>query len=113
MRKSIKFEAVRLALIQAVKIKAPKEFVCRVCDTPFRHLHRVTIKGVTTIHMCEHCVEEFNEFFKKKDVVGFESMLGNATGLLFGQHKLECHTPDDAEDISGLYDTSMYKNDHY
>ena len=111
MRPSVNFEALRLALIQAVKVKVPDELVCRVCETPFHTLHRVTIKGVTTIHICENCVEEFQEYFKKQDQVGFEELFTNASGLLFGQRQEPNYMEPCREDGADYYDVMMYKQD--
>ena len=111
MRPSINFEALRIALIQAVKVKAPDEFVCRVCETPFKHLNRVNIKGVGHMYICEHCVEEFNEYFKKKDEVGFEELFTNASGLLMGQRQLPNYSEEDMEDFGNYYDAMKYNMD--
>jgi hypothetical protein len=105
-------EAMKLALIQAIQVEVPEELVCRVCEHQFTHLHRIDIRGVTTIHMCEHCVEEFQEDFRKREHIGVAHVFNDTGGLLFGQRQEPNHIPIDQEDVSGLYDTAMYYNDH-
>ena len=53
MRPSINYEALRLALIKAVKVKAPDECKCKVCNAPFRELHRIHVPGLKVIQGVE------------------------------------------------------------
>lgn len=112
MRPSLKMEAIKLALIQAIQVEVPEELVCRVCEHPFTHLHRIDIRGVTTIHVCEMCVEEFKEDFRKREEIGVAHMFNDTGGLLFGQFKEPSHILEDSDDVMGLYDQAMYHQDH-
>ena len=105
-------EAIKLALIQAIQVAVPEEQVCRVCEHPFTHLHRIDVRGVTTIHLCEHCIEEFREEFKKREEIGVAHVFNGTGGLLFGQRKEENHTPFDHEDFGSYYDVAQYQADH-
>lgn len=120
MRPSINYEALRLALIKAVKVKAPDECKCKVCNAPFRELHRIHVPGLKVIQgvevedsifICENCVEEFNDYFKKKDQAGLEHLFTNAVGLLMGQRQLQNHTEEDMNDWGNYYDAMCYNMD--
>lgn len=112
MRDSVLLEAIKLALINAVKEKVPEGgCVCGTCNNKFSHLHRVDVRGVKTFLLCEMCVEEFREILDKQQEVGVEHLFTNASGLLLGQRVLKNHIDSDM-DSEGYYGVSQYQLDH-
>jgi len=111
MRKSITYEVLRLALINAVKVKAPETFECKVCGAPFRHIHLVNIPGIAKIHICENCVEEFQEYFKTRNQKESEGLFTNTIGMLMGQRQLPNYIEEDLNDYGNWYDAMCYQMD--
>jgi len=111
MKPSISYEVLRLALIQAVKVKKPKACNCKVCGTPFRHLHMINIPGGDRIFICENCVEEFNDFFKNREHKESEELFSNTVDMLMGQRQLPNYIEEDLNDFGNYYDAWLYNMD--
>ncbi len=113
MRNSINMEALKLALMVSVKQKVPEEGVsCPVCKDRFKKLHVINLPGMDMFMICDHCVEEFKEYFRNENDRNFETLFANYSGLRMGQYKVKNHTEFDSEDFGSYYDTAKYVSDH-
>ena len=113
MERKFTLEAIKIALIASIKEQMPEEgFKCKVCDTPFRTLHRIDIRGIGVYHLCEHCVEELREYFIKKEQSAFDDVFQEQIQYLLGQGCEPAQIEEDFEDYGSYYAHAMYVVDH-
>ena len=113
MESKFVIEALKIALIASIKEQMPEEgFSFKVCDTLFSHLHRIDIRGIGVIFICEHYVEELKEFFIKREQSAFDDVFQNQIKFLLGQGSESNHIEEDFDDWGSYYDHSRYAVDH-
>jgi hypothetical protein len=113
MERKFVLEAIKIALIASVKKQMPKEgFKCKVCEIPFHKLHRIDIRGIGVYYMCEHCVEELQEYFIKQSQSALDEVFTEQIQYLLGQGCESAHIDEDFDDYGSLYAHAMYARDH-
>lgn len=104
-------EAIKLALIQAVKKKFSTT-TCKVCGDRYHKLYRVAIRGLATVHLCDGCVIELNEFIKKQEYSAFDDIFQTQVNTIIGEPKQVCRIEPDSEDVGSYYGVAKYQEDH-
>lgn len=122
MRNSIKYDTMRLAIIRAVKEKAPEGgFICKMCEAEpkYRHknikhrsLHRVDIRGIGVYYLCDQCIEELHDYFLRKELSAHDHMFGSQVVSNFMNGGVRNHIEQDVDDMGSYYSVAKYIQDH-
>lgn len=110
MKQSIKYEAIKNALIVALKKHIPEDGCkCKLCNAPIKHIHIVDIRGIGTFHFCGQCMEEMKDYFLRRELSAYDHMFEPMAIRDFRRRTSEY---EEDFDSGSYYDVATYQNDH-